>query len=250
MPDKMIKKQTPKIKGKDEAPPKEGNLIWVGIALILGTAFIIWIANYLNPSGSGMPDDMAVRKTIRDQFDAFFAKDVDKFLSFYSTDYNNGRYNYADKKSQAAQIADADFRIKDFNIEYEETGPEGTKESVYFDHDRGFASVLAYTSWRQSGGKSITFTPVEKLNAFLLRKEGKDWKIIEDTSVTLHKKEDVEPLMNTSEFKPYLDPSTMEWPPKPEKPPGPPPGQSGASAEPEGGQPETPASDEPSPDGE
>jgi hypothetical protein len=201
-------------KTSTEPGPKEGNLIWLVVALIAGTAIIVWLANTLNPSEGGLPPDTQVRKVIRDQFTAFFDKDIDGFLSYYSKDYNNGESTYDDKASQASDIKTVDFKVKDFYLEFVESGPGEEKQQVHFDNARGLASTYAYTYWKQRSGDVLTFVPMHKLGAFLLRKEGKQWRIISDKSMTLKQKEDAQYLISTSQFKPFMDATTIVWPPE------------------------------------
>ena len=222
MPDKTQKKgvSVPK-KKQDQPPPKESNLIWFGLGLIAIAGIIIWLANTLGPGGKGMSDDMLVRKTIRDQYDALFARDADgnplpekeKFLDFYSKDFFNGDNTYDDKVKQLEELDKTHFQVKDFTLEFIESGTGDAKTEVHVDLPRNFASTYVYTYWRQRGGGSITLKPVEQLSAFLLRKEGDRWRIISEKSIALQKKEDAEQLIGITQLKPFMDPSTIVWPP-------------------------------------
>ena len=222
-----------KVKGtqkKTEPQPKESNLIWFGIVLIVGAAVIIWLANSLNPAESGLPDDTLVRKTIRDQFNALFELDKDEFLGFYSQDYDNGEYTYVDKVAQLEGIGEVPFKVKDFALEFIESGGE-VKEEVHFDKERGFASTYVYSYWRQRKEDGITMVPVQKLTVFLLRKEGAQWRIISDSSITLRQREDAEHLMATPQWRTFMDPTTIIWPPPKVEPKEP---ETASGPEPEG----------------
>jgi len=236
MPENKQKKVTPKQK-QSQTPPKEGNLIWFGIALIAVTGIIIWLANTLAPGNKGINDDMLVRKTIRDQYESLFTMDKEKFLNYYSKDYNNGEYTYEDKAKQVDEIGKAHFEVKDFSLEFIKSGTGEEKTEVRIDPARGFATTYVYTYWRQRGGGSITLKPIEQMGAFLLRKEGSQWRIISDRSIMLQKREDAEHLILTAQFKPFMDPSAIVWPPpKTEQPPS----QQETKPAPEQEQPEQP----------
>jgi len=219
MPDNKPKKATPKQK-QDQTPPKESNLIWFAIALIALTGIIIYVANTLAPGNKGLTDDMLVRKTVRDQYDALFALDKERFLNCYSRDYDNGDYTYEDKVAQVEEISGTTFEIKDFYLEFIKSGAGEDKIEVHIDPARGLASTYLYTYWKQRTGESITPKPIQQLGAFLLRKEGTEWRIISEKNMPLQKREDAEHLMIIAEFKPFMDPSTIVWPPpKNENPP-------------------------------
>jgi len=176
-------KQTQKV----EAPRKEGGLFWLAVVIILGVLAFVWIVKTYGPKGGGVPDDALVRVVIREQFDAVFAKDLDKFLSYYSTDYDSGIQTFDEKAEMIRQVFDTEFVVRDFVLEFLDSGEDNT--DVHFDESRGFASVVVYTYWKQRTGESITRIPLMQLSAFLLRKEGDEWKIISDNSQGLNKKE-------------------------------------------------------------
>ncbi len=200
-------KQTQKV----EAPRKEGGLFWLAVVIILGVLAFVWIVKTYGPKGGGVPDDALVRVVIREQFDAVFAKDLDKFLSYYSTDYDSGIQTFDEKAEMIRQVFDTEFVVRDFVLEFLDSGEDNT--DVHFDESRGFASVVVYTYWKQRTGESITRIPLMQLSAFLLRKEGDEWKIISDNSQGLNKKEDADAWMRSSHFRQYTDPKTFVWPP-------------------------------------
>jgi hypothetical protein len=198
--------------------PAEGNLVWFAIALIAGTAIIIWLVNALIPSERGLPDDVLVRKVVRDQFKAFFDQDKERFLSLYSKDFDNGDFTYEDKAAVLDELDEVSFEVWDFYLEFIKSGED--EADVHISQERGFAGTYAYAYWKQRGGDKITTHTVQKLTAFLLRKEGKQWRIISDKSIPLKQREDAEHLIPTSHFRPFMDPATITWPPPEiEKPP-------------------------------
>jgi hypothetical protein len=192
---------------------------WFALVLVIGAGLIIWLANSLAGGKKGLPDDTLVRETVRNQFEAIFKQDTDAFLKCYSQDYNNGDYTFKDKLDQVKQLIGADFEVKDFYIEFLKTGQGDSKEEVHIDNNRGFATTYAYTYWRQRGQGTVTFKPLEQMSVFLLRKEGDDWKIIEDKSIILKQREDADHLVQAPQFSPFLDPSKIPWPPPPSKKP-------------------------------
>jgi hypothetical protein len=195
----------------EEYSPKEGSLIWLAIAIIAGVALFAWIIKAYGPKDTGIPDEALVRAVIRGQFEALFEKDIDGFLSYYSEDFDNGDVTYEGKVEEASKVEGAEFDVSDFQIEFVKSGED--EAEVHFDERRGFASAYAYTYWRQRAGDRLTKTAVHQLGAFLLRMEGKDWRIICDRSVTLKQKEDAEHLMLSTPFRPFMNPAMMKWPP-------------------------------------
>lgn len=212
---KSVQKSSKGIKpgGEVAHPFKEGNLIWFAIVIIACVAIFVWVVNQYGPKGEETPDELLVRMVVRDQFEAIFERDVDKFISCFSEEFNNGDNDYNDKVEIAKQVMDADFEIIDdtFFIRFIDTGPN--EVAVHFDHERGFASTFTYTYWKQRSEDKITRIPVLKLGAFLLRKEGNDWRIISDKSIALQKEEDAPRLINSAQFRPFIDPTTIPWPP-------------------------------------
>jgi len=199
--------------GEEVRPFKEGNLIWLAIAIIAVFAAFVLVVNRYGPKDEETPDELLVRKVVRDQFEAIFEKDFNKFINCFSWDFSNGDDDYNDKVEIAKQVMEVDFEIIDdtFDIRFIESGPN--EVAVHFDHDRGFASTFTYTYWKQRSGDKITRMPMLKLGAFLLRKEGNEWRIISDKSIALQKEEDAPSLINSAQFRPFTDPTTIVWPP-------------------------------------
>jgi hypothetical protein len=200
--------------GKIGKPPKQGGVILLAVVIIIFVALFIWVVNCYAPKDEATPDDRLVKKVVRDQFEAIFEKDYDKFISCFSEDFNNGDSDYSNKVEMGKKVVGEDFEIIDgtFEIRFVESGEN--QAEVHFDHDRGFATVLTYTYWKQRAADRITRVPAMKLGAFLLRKEEGGWRIISDKSIPLQQSEHVERLINTPQFKPFTDPSTMQWPPR------------------------------------
>ena len=200
--------------GKKQDAPKESNVILFGLVVVvcvLGFTGIVSSGCTLNPDAARIPADRLVRKVVRDQFEAVMERDLDGFLACYSKDFFNGEVDYADKADVAGQLMEIDFEMLDFYIEFL---PSGTDEKVvHVDAERGFASTFTYTYWKQRDADKITRRPVQKIGAFLLRKEGDKWRIISDKSLTLKQKEDAARIINTAQFRPFIDPSTIPWPP-------------------------------------
>ena len=157
-------------------------------------------------------DEGLVRKIITDQFEAIFEKDAAKFIGSYSEDYDNGSIAFDELVAGVMMVMEADFKVRNFTIEFLKSGEDDS--IVHMDEAGGFASTFAYTYWEQKGKDEEMGVAVEKLGAFLLHKEHGAWRIVSDKSVTLQKKADARNLINASPFRPYHDPSTLEWPPE------------------------------------
>jgi len=156
-------------------------------------------------------DDGLIRKVITDQFEALFEKDAAKFIGSYSEDYDNGSVAFDELVAGVMKVMEADFKVRNFTIEFLKSGDDDS--IVHMDEAGGFATTFAYTYWEQKQEDEEVGAAVEKLSAFLLRKENDAWRIISDKSVTLQKKADARHLINASPFRSYQDPSTFEWPP-------------------------------------
>jgi len=200
--------------GMKQGGMKESNVILFGLVMVVCVVGFIGIVSSgcsLNADDAEIPADRLVRKVVRDQFVAVMEKDLDGFLACYSKEFFNGEVEYADKADAAGRLMEIDFEMLDFYIEFL---PSGTDEMVvHVDAERGFASTFTYTYWKQRDADKITRRPVHKIGAFLLRKEGDKWRIISDRSLTLKQKEDAPHIINTAQFRPFIDPSTIPWPP-------------------------------------
>ena len=197
--------------GMKQDNPKESNLLLFGLVIVVCVLGFIWVVNSLTPDDAGIPAESLVRKVVRDQFEAVIERDLDGFLACYSKEFFNGEVEYADKVDAAGKLMEIDFEMLDFFIEFL---PSGTDElQIHVDHERGLASTFTYTYWKQRDADKITRRPVHKIGAFLLRKEGDKWRIVSDKNLTLKQKEDAPRIINTAQFKPFTDPSTIAWPP-------------------------------------
>ena len=163
------------------------------------------------PIRNSKTDEDTIRSVVTAQFEALFERDVGKFINSYSEDYDNGDYTYAEKAKGASAAVETKFQVRDFYIEFLQSGTD--EAEVHIDEDRGFGTTYAYTYWEQRTGDDEYGVAVHKLGAFLLRKEGENWRIISDKSIPLKVKGDAALLMNSSQFRAYMDPSTIKWPP-------------------------------------